>query len=246
LAKSIKDQNEKQIKLNEYRIQNDIPPVSQKSLWGFVSASKGSISLIALFVIIIGAGTVALEFSSGTIKLLLIRPVKRWKILLSKYIATLLSALGMLILLFVVSFILGGIVFSFEGVTQPYLAYTNGVVQETNIIVQTLVHYGLACAEMLMMVTFAFMVSAVFRNNALAIGLSLFLLYTGNVLVMIFSKYAWVKYILFANTNLSQYIDGVPVTEGMTMGFSLAVLAVYFVIFNLISWITFIKRDIAV
>lgn len=40
------------------------------------------IILAVIMVIIIGGGIVATEFSKGTIRLLLIRPVSRWKILL--------------------------------------------------------------------------------------------------------------------------------------------------------------------
>lgn len=245
MTKIVQDSTMKQIKINEYRIENDIPPVDSKSLWGFVISSKGLISFISLFVIIIGAGAVANEFSSGTIKLLLIRPVKRWKILLSKYISTLLYALVMIVQLFIVSFIAGGIFFGFEGISQPYLVYSNGQVHETSIVLQTFLQYGLSCIDMLMMVTLAFMISTVFRNNALAIGIAVFLMFSGSILVTIFSKYSWVKYILFANTDLSMYFDGVPYVEGMTMAFSLIILAVYFAVFNLISWTTFIKRDVA-
>jgi ABC-2 type transport system permease protein len=74
---------------------------------------------------------------------------------------------------------------------------------------------------------------------------SLFLMFTGNALVNLLSKYTWVKYILIANTNLMVYTDGTPVVKGMTLTFSLLVLAAYFIVFNVISWLVFIKRDVA-
>jgi len=244
---AMKEQFEKLIKLNEYRIDHDISPDSDKTVWGFVMAMKDLIMIIALFIIIIGANVTANEFSTGTIKLLLIRPVKRWKILLSKYIATLLTAIIMLLILFVISFIVGGLFFGFKGVSVPYLAYTNGAVKEASFVFQIFFQYGLKCVDMLMMVTLAFMISTVFRNNALAIGIGVFLMFVGGTIVQIFSKLNcnWVKYILFANTDLTQYFDGIPVVKGMTLAFSLTVLAIYFVIFNLIAWTVFLKRDVA-
>ena len=83
--------------------------------------ASGVISLIALFAIVMGGGIVANEFSEGTIKLLLIRPSKRWKILLSKYISVIGYTLLMLLVLLVVSFLLGGILFSFKGAGTPFL-----------------------------------------------------------------------------------------------------------------------------
>ena len=104
--------------------------------------------------------------------------------------------------------------------------------------------YAYACVDLLMMVTFAFMISTVFRNSALAVGTSIFLLFTGNVLVSLLSNYSWVKYVLFANTDLTQYIKGVPLVAGMTVKFSLIVLTLYFIAFMATSWVFFSKRDI--
>lgn len=100
--------------------------------------------------------------------------------------------------------------------------------------------------NMLMLFTLSFMISTVFRNGALAIGMGIFLNFAGGMIVDAFRESSWIKYFLFANTNLGQYIDGIPAVEGMTMTFSIIVLIVYFVVFNIISWSTFTKRDVAV
>jgi len=81
---------EEELLLNNYRIENDIAPVESETLWGFMISAPTFTTFASLFAIVIGAGIVAAEFSTGTIKLLLIRPVNRFKILLSKYLATLL------------------------------------------------------------------------------------------------------------------------------------------------------------
>jgi len=164
---------------------------------------------------------------------------------LSKYISVLVFALVGLLTLFAASFLIGGIFYRFSGVNQPFLAYTNGAVYEVNMMWHIFTTYGYGCVSLLMMVTFAFTISTVSRNNSLAVGVSLFLMFSGNILVSILSKYSWVKYVLFANTGLTQYTNGTPVVSGMTMSFSLMVLAAYFVIFNAISWIVFSKSDIA-
>ncbi|MBO8156874.1 MAG: ABC transporter permease [Bacillaceae bacterium] len=234
-----------QIAINQYRIDHDIPPVENKTLWGFMISSTNLTSLATLFTIVIAAGIVASEFSWGTIKLLLIRPVNRSKILLSKFITTLLFALFNLVVLFVSSFIFGALFFGFEGKELPYLAFVDGEVVERNMITHILSLYGLNSVDLIMMVTFAFMISTVFRNRSLAVGLSIFLMFTGQQVVMLLSKYEWVKYVLFANTNLSQYINGKPLVEGMTMTFSIMVLLVYFILFVAMSWTIFHRRDVA-
>lgn len=245
IPKSLKQQYTKSLKINEYRLEHDIAPVSSNSLWGFENRTMEYMNLICIFTIIIAAGIVANEFSNGTIKLLLIRPSNRWKILLSKYIATLLTTLLMLIVLFVFSFLLGGILFGFKGTSVPYLTYHDGVVGEMSMAGYIWSQYGLGSIYLVMMVTFAFMISSVFRNSTLAVGLSIFLYLMGTTITAALSSHDWAKYILFANVDLSRYIDGNPLVSGMTMQFSIIMLIVYFVIFNAVSWVGFMKRDVA-
>ncbi len=141
--------------------------------------------------------------------------------------------------------LVSGLLFGFTTISQPHLVVENGLVVEKNMVAHILFLYLLRSVDLLMMVTFAFMISTVFRSSSLAIGLALFLMFTGTQVVMIFSQYVWVKYVLFANTYLAQHIEGTQLVEGMTMRFSLIVLAVYFLIFNFFSWVGFKKRDVA-
>jgi ABC-2 type transport system permease protein len=246
VPKMYKNHLEQQLKINEYRLEHNIKPVESNTFWGYLVDSADIIALITLFTIIVAAGSVASEFSWGTIKLLLIRPASRTKILLSKYIAALLFALCMLLLLFIFSSVIAAIVFGIENIREPYLAYQNGAVVEKSMLLHVMQVYALNCVDLVMMATFAFMISAVFRNHSLAVGLATFALFVGpQITTLLAMKFDWAKYLLFANTNLTQYIDGTPLVEGMTMSFSIMMLLVYFVIFNGITWIIFRKRDIA-
>jgi len=234
------------IALNEYRIKHDLNPNQKYSMWDFVSDGSGLIQLAGLFTIIIAAGIVAQEFNWGTVKLLLIRPISRGRLLLSKYITTILFALIMLVTLFVFSLITGYLLFGTPETVVPYLKYVNGKVAEQSMISHLVVFYGIKSITMLMLSAMAFMISAVFRNSSLAIGISIFLMFTGSELTMLLaSKFHWAKYILFANTDLSQYFDGVPMVEGMTFNFSLTMLVSYFILFQVLAFAVFKKRDVA-
>ncbi|MNU05550.1 hypothetical protein D3C72_2503960 [compost metagenome] len=59
------------------------------------------------------------------------------------------------------------------------------------------------------------------------------------------SYWSWGRFWLFANTDLTQYIEGKPLMEGMNMTFSISVLVAYFLLFNFLSWTIFQKRDVA-
>ncbi|WP_406686728.1 ABC transporter permease [Rossellomorea vietnamensis] len=246
LNKFMKKDTERRIAINEYRIKNDIEPKVKETVWTFVETNANIVLVVGLFTIIVAAGIVASEFSWGTIKLLLIRPISRTKILLSKYFTVILYGMSMLLLLFVVSLLLGLVLFG--GTDQStHLAFVDGKVVEQNIVGYLIKTYLLQTVNIVMMATMAFMISAVFRSSSLAIGISLFLLFVGgNATSLLALKFDWAKYSLFANTDLTQYTGfTAPLVDGMTMGFSITMLIIYFIIFQLLAFLVFNKRDVA-
>ncbi|NPC91979.1 ABC transporter permease [Bacillus sp. WMMC1349] len=238
----LKESLEESIAINEYRLEHDIS--DQYSMWKFVEKNTLMISFVGLFVITIAAGIVASEFNWGTIKLLVIRPVSRFKILLSKYLTVLLFALSLLLILFITSGVSGLVLFGPGDGSETYLTYVNGSVQEHNLLLYLIQYYLLDSISIMMLATMAFMISAVFRNSLIAVGISMFLLFSGPMMTKLLSIFDWGKYFLFANTDLTVYFYGNP-PEGMTLGFSVAILAIYFVIFHLLAFSVFSKRDIA-
>ncbi|MCL6627817.1 ABC transporter permease [Alicyclobacillus shizuokensis] len=245
LPASTRTQLQTQINENQYRLDHDIPP-AKNSAWDFTNSAASLMVLVTLFAAVVAADIIASEFSSGAIKLLLIRPVRRSKILMAKYAASLLFALALIVELAVAAWLVGGIVFGFDGFATPYLyADTSGHIHQMPMFAHVLSTYGLKCVNLLMIVTISFMISVLLRSSSLAIAISLLLLFVGSTLVEVLSNHTWVKFILFANTDLTQYMEGTPVVKGMTLTFSIIVLAVYFVIFHVVSWLTFTRRDVS-
>lgn len=240
-----KKQMEANILMNEYAIEHNIAPY-EYTAWRFADAASSLVFLVTLFTVIVAGDIVATEFGWGTIKLLLIRPVSRTKILYSKYLSTLVYGLMLLVILLITSFLLGGLVFGFSGVDQPFIYVDqDGVVHQMNMASRVLMSFGFEAVTLLMIVTIAFMISASFRSSSLAISLSIFVMFAGTTVVQVLSRYEWVKYILFANIDLSMYFMGSPMIKGMTLAFSLTMLAVYFIIMHAVAWLMFTKRDVA-
>ncbi|EIT86361.1 ABC-type transport system permease protein [Fictibacillus macauensis ZFHKF-1] len=236
--------NTEKIEINKYRIKHNYQPI--RSVADYLQKSTSMVSIIVILTLIVAGGSVAGEFSAGTIKMLLIRPSSRTMILLSKFIAVILFAIVLLLLNFVASFIIGGLVYGFEGASQPILEYVNGHVETMNVFGEIWKQYGYGCIELIIMATFAFMLSVMFRNSSLAIAASIILSMSGSIIMSFISKYSWSKYVLFANTDLTMYTAGrTPLVKGMTLNFSIAVLLVYFIVFTVLTVVVFKKRDVA-
>jgi ABC-2 type transport system permease protein len=235
---------EAELHVDQYRLEHNEPP-SDRSLWGGVLNAVQMINLVTIFTVVIAADSVAGEFSGGTIKMLLIRPATRSKILLAKYLSIFSFAVLLLVALFGSSFLISGLLEGFGDVGAPYLyADSSGIVHEAKMASHVLSTYGYQCIQLIMIVTMAFMISTVFRSSSIAIASSIGIMFLGYAIGAFLTRYSWAKYYLFANIDLTQYLNGRPMIEGMTMPFSIVVLICYFLIFNVLSWVVFNKRDV--
>ncbi|GAA3722071.1 ABC transporter permease [Salinicoccus jeotgali] len=240
----IEQRNMQQIEENTYRIDNDVRP-SGYHAGNFVLDNLFGSSLINLFTIIVAGGIVANEFRWGTIKQLLIRPIPRATILLSKYIAVLLFALLTMLSLLVMTFIIGAIMYGLPSAGPETLVNRPEGLSHNGVMSEIMLQYGFKLINIIVLATFAFMISSIFRSSALAIGISMFLMFAGTTASVAMSQYAWSKFVLFANTDLAVYFNSMgPIREEMTIGFSVAVIAVYMLIFIVAAWSVFTKRDV--
>lgn len=232
-----------EITMIEYRIANDLPAAQSMSLTEHLNFSLSlSITLISIFTVVIAAGIVSNEFGTGTIKMLLTRPVARWKILLSKLVATILYGLTLLVVACAFSALIGFVLFNNDNAIT--LSVVNGQVVEQALENTYFETIGYSLASMLMTIIFAFMVGSLFGSSTLAVSLSLFILLMGSAATMFLSQYDFAKYIWFAN-DFAYYAPGSsPMIEGLTFGFSVVVNIVYAIVFLAITFIYFMKRDV--
>ncbi|MOA13320.1 ABC-2 family transporter protein [compost metagenome] len=197
-----------------------------------IISESGLGQFIVFLAMIATAGAVAQEHSLGTIKFLLIRAQSRSTILASKYAAVILYTLCMVVSTLIVAFIAGGIAFGFDATKTGW----------GDLLLAALSTW----VYMLVYVTITFMIGVLTRSTGTAIGIGMAIVLLQGAIVMLLSKYDFIKYVLFTNTSLSVYWgDGNPPVQGMTLAFSVIVLAAYMILFLGASFVTFRKRDIA-
>lgn len=242
----VQGQAQKKVSELQYDLDHDVNPY-EKNSWTFVnSAALGVVSLVILFVVIVASDIVAGEFTWGTIKMLMVRPHPRWSILLSKYLAVILFGMALLLELLVSSWLMGGFVYGFGGIDYAsYSANTAGEVTQHIESLTALKAYGLSMLTVFFIMTISFMISTIFRSSGLAIGIGILIYFSINILGGILSQYEWTKYLIFPNLDLTYYLsDSNGLIEGMSIPFSIGVDAGYWLIFVIITWLIFQKRDI--
>lgn len=239
-----------EIDLNKQLLDANINP-DLRTNWTYMANWTTSLtSFVTLFVVIVCGSLVSSEFSDGTIKQLLIRPYKRWKILLSKYITSLLFAALLLVSLFIFSYIVGILFFGNGSYSDKILdpaSFGFSPVIVGDYFVDMMVYW---IPGFLVITTIAFMLSTLFKSQALAVGVSISILFASTplnlVIQSLIEKNEWLKFVLFPHLNLRGYIsESFSMFEGATLGFSISVLAIYYLIFLALTFFFFQKKDIS-
>ncbi|WP_019911252.1 ABC transporter permease [Paenibacillus sp. HW567] len=183
--------------------------------------------ILTIMVIIGTAGIVAKEHSQGTIKFLLIRARSRSAILASKYVTVLLYGLSLTMVAVAATFLAGMLWFGGSG----------GDTGITDILTSLLY----TCVYMIVYATLAFMLGTLTISTGVTIGATMFAITIDRMVL----PREFYKYVLFPNLNLSAYEGGGAPIPGMTLGFSIMMLAVYMLLFLLAGFAVFRRRDVA-
>lgn len=238
----------KQMNTSKYYIENNIQIENENDARYILTNLTTEYGIfIVIFSIIVAGTIVSNEFQKGTIKLLLTRPYSRNKILLSKYIVSILLIFLFIFTFAIAQYVIGGIISGFDVFKIPVIEYnfdTNSII--TIPVFQYLVIKVLCVLPMyLLLTTLAFALSTISMNSAVAIAIPIL----GNMVAEIFNVFIervkLLKYFVTANWDLSVYLfGGKGITDGLNFWISLIICVIYLVIMLFITFVVFKRRDI--
>jgi ABC-2 type transport system permease protein len=218
---------------------------------GFANAS--SYLLLHLLAIVFAADVVSSEFSQGTIKLLLTRPVARSRVLGSKLVALLL-AIGLTVLVGgCVAYLFGGLAYGYRGWGAPILTgfrqtggtFDASAVRSVPLWEDTIAVFGLAWFAALVVGAIGFLTSVLLRSTAASMGTMFAALILGTILPRLAPTWAFQKYLFPTNLPLPDYYSGSPPPiPGMTVEFSVVMLALWGAAAVALAFVVFVKRDV--
>ena len=237
-----------QANLNKYYIDNNLS-LDSNNREIFLNLFSQYELFILIIGIVIAGSIVSEEFNRGTIKLLLVKPYTRVKILLAKFIAVMIVLVISIVFIAVCQVVIGTLVFGFEGLTIPAIVYNfnTNTVETINIFAYVALIGICKLPIYVLLTTLAFTCSTLFTNTALAVSIP-FLGYIAAPLLnqlAIAYKIKAITYFVTPNWDLSTYLfGGTPMFQGLTMPFSIAICAIYLAIMLILSCVVFKKRDI--
>jgi ABC-2 type transport system permease protein len=243
-----------ELRKSQYALEKNIDPNSPNGVTFTREFMKNSVTLfLPLLIAVVAADIVSSEQSTGTIKILLTRPVRRWKVLMSKFLTLILFVSLITLATGALAYLISGLVFGYGGWTAPVLTgyqFIGGELSTANVhaIEQwqfMLMEFGLAWFSGVVVACMSLMVSVLVRSTAAGIGIMLATLIAGTILANMVSSWETAKYFFMVNIDTIGYLVGSPPPiAGMTITFSLTVLAVWAVVALIVAFRVFTKRDI--
>lgn len=204
---------------------------------------------LVIFVVMIAGGMIGSEIEKGTIKMLLVKPYQRWKILLAKYIVSLMMIVFIFIVTALMQILIGGILFGFDSLSIPAVVYNF----DTNKLeVYNLFAYvGMTALGKLpiyiLLGTLAFAISCIFGNTVLSIVLPIIGNIAGSVITALLQMHPIKQLAVLPTLNwdFSQFMFGhLPTYEFTNAGFATVVCIIYFAIMVVGAWFSFNKKEI--
>ncbi|BFH13460.1 ABC transporter permease [Paenibacillus melissococcoides] len=238
----------------QYNLDHNINPSDPNGVTFTRTFLDNSVTLfIPLLVMAIASDIVSSERSTGTIKMLLTRPIRRWKVLLSKWIVLMMFTGIIVLLTALLSYLISGLAFGYGGWTYPI--FTGFSLSGTDVNFEAvhtvpswlymLMQLGLVWFSSIVVAALGFMISVLVRSTAASIVTVMATLIAGSILYNMASSWPTAKYLFMINLKLTDYLAGTPApVEGMTLPFSLAVLAVWGAAGLIVAFRVFTKQDI--
>src|SRR5687768_4022765 len=199
-------------------------------------ANVAGILLLPLLIAVLGSDIVSAENAEGTDKLLLTRPVRRWKIRTAKLITLWMFAALTLFVGAAISYITTAPIIPAGGWDAPTFngfqfsgeAFNAESIRQLPLWKDALIAYGLEWYALLAVASISLMLSVIFKSSAASIGTMLASLIGGTILTRVSPDWTAGKYLFVSALPLADYYTGqAPPYDGMSLMFCVAMLGVW-------------------
>ena len=213
---------------------------------GFTQAYfEAVIAILLIYGVVVAAGLYADEYSKGTIKLVMLRPVSRNTMTTAKLLALFSYLSAILFSATFIAFIYGIIKFGSNSTDTLLVLFNNRSVFKSTVGGKAMLEMFLQLIELFASVSFAYMLGTVMRKKTGAIVLSFVIL--AGIVSAIFSAFGvGIERFLFStNTDLTRYF-GLPYNMSVKDNFFIAlpVLVGYLAAILAALYLTVEKRDV--
>lgn len=204
---------------------------------------------IVIFILMVSSIVICDEFHNGTVKLLLIKPYSRGKILISKYFATIVMLVITILFLISMQILIGGMIFGLESLTDPVVVYCYNTKELINYSV-----FEYMWIRIFAKLPFFFILSLIcisvgimVTNTVVAMMLPLLLyLFSPTIKTLALEHHlVFFKYIVSMNWNFQEYLFGGSSSFlYVDFWFSCINFIIHFLLISILTLFLFKKKNI--
>ncbi len=252
-SKKLIDEDTNKNKEYWYYLDNNIKPLTFQNQmlitpYSARQAMNNSyfMAIISLIITaILCGGIVASEHKNGTIRLLLTKPYKRYKVLLSKFIVIIGTFLIVYLLGTLSTYLLGGIMYGFDNYNIPLVFNNNGIITEVPYLIFTLKNtlYEIVVSLLFLVILFGLSSMTLLSTISVVIVLVLIFVSLGLSYVIYFNQaFTYIPLVLLnfyeVLYNPNNHFININIDS------SILISIIYIVVILFITFITYCKRDI--
>ena len=239
--------------LSTYKLENGIDGDSSHFYDSADISVEIGLFMLAILSIILAGSSISQEIATGSIKALIISPVKRWKIFAAKLASIVTVSTAVLLYVYLLSFGLSAALFGSD--FGEYIYISGGAVHSIAFPVKLLLSSLLDYVDILIYIFFAYMLSSLTRNTALSVGISMAVYFCSGLIstvsALILNKEIF-AFLPFANLSLSSRVfasssdimAGTQMITDKPIIFSVVYLAVFSFCMLFIAYDSFVRRDV--
>lgn len=240
--------------LQTYQAENDLAHSVNS-----ITIMLGRYCLIIILILIAGS-SIAQEMATGSIKSLIIAPVRRWKIFLAKLLSIITWFIAGSVLLVGISTLVTLAIFGSHALPN-YLFVSGGTIQSIPYFLYMILHFFVDSLPLFVYLMIAFMISCLTKNTGVAVGVSIGMVLSVNLpslIISMFGEKNWIDLLPSSNMTITKrvfpfadlmYSDDLMISESFeitshTLQFSLIYVAILIFILFMIAYDAFTKKDI--
>ncbi len=205
--------------------------------------------LIIVFTIFYACSSIAGDQSSGTMKMIAIRPYTRNKLFSGKFLSCLMFGIMLTIISTIASFVVGSVMYGLP-TTQCLVVFNASSVISIHPALLLILYLFSLVVNLLFYISLSMLICLLFKSNTLSVFLTT-IIYATQVVLNGLIGGAWLKYTPFGHFDLFKYFGNsklgmlsmniLPDSNFLT---SAIVLGLMIVVFNALSHLIFKRRDI--
>lgn len=201
------------------------------------------VAILSIYGIVMAAGLYADEYSKGTIKLVMLRPVGRNMLTTAKLLALFSHLVVLLGLTTLAAYVYGAIAFGSVATEKVFVVFNSQSVFASTSGAVVLYKMFFKTVGMLSFVSLAFAIGTISRKKTLGIVITL-IIYLG-IVSAIFSAFGGERFVFSTNTDFSSYFGmTTAVMDGANFYIALPVYLAYIAAIFASLYLTVKKRDI--